>query len=827
MKSIKFTEHILPHLVAIAAFFVVTVLFFKPYFFDNKVITQGDIQQAEGSSKTIADYRKQTGEEALWADGMFSGMPAYMISVQWSNGPVNILKRIVSVGISHPVTNIFCAFIGYYILLLAFGVRPYLAIGGAVAFGLSSYMILGLSAGHNGRIGAIAFMPLVIAGVHLAFSGRRILGFGVTAAGLALHLRENHVQITYYLAIVVVAYVIIQLVIFLRNKQAIDFFKTAAMLAVAGALAAGTYFGQFWALTEYSKYSIRGKSDLVKPGAQTGQSGLGKDYAFAYRYGILEPMTLLIPEFYGGSSMNVLAADQKSATYQALVRASNNEQAQQLANMGRGYWGPQDFTGGPYYAGAIIIFLFVLGMLFAPRRYVVWLVPLSILSLMLSWGDSFSSFNYFVFDYVPGYNKFRSVNFALVIILLAMPLLGLIGLERLLTLGITKETRKKLIIAAGATGGLCLLIMLFAGLASFQQAGEEQFPLWFLDALREDRKGLLRADAFRSLAFIAIIFALLLFKLPQRVSMVGFCAVLSLMITFDIAFVDKRYFTEANFQRKTSNPFQGPTEADQEILKDKSYYRVYYLPQNPLGSFTEARTSYFHHSIGGYHGAKIRRYQDLYDSCFLKQTLAFVDDIRGGNLDWRKYGSINMLNIKYIMYGPAADNIIPNPAASGPAWFVRDVQKVKSANDELSSVCAVNTLETAVIDESQFTVPAFNYDSTATIQLVKQDPRHLTYQTESGTNGLAVFSEIYYPAGWNATIDGNPVDIMRADYVLRALPIPAGKHTVAFSFDPKAYTVGNKVTAACSWIVLLVLLGSIGYSLKAATSHEPRASSKS
>jgi hypothetical protein len=251
------------------------------------------------------------------------------------------------------------------------------------------------------------------------------------------------------------------------------------------------------------------------------------------------------------------------------------------------------------------------------------------------------------------------------------------------------------------------------------------------------------------------------------------------------------------------------------VLKDKDYYRVFYLQQDPRGVFTEARTSYFHHSIGGYHGAKMRRYQDLYDSCLLPETFRFVTDARSGNLDWRKYSTLNLLNVKYIIYGPGRDNIIPNPAAPGAAWFVHDVEKVKSANEELTRVCAVNTLETAVIDESKMTVPTFSYDSASSIKLVKHDPRHLSYESEAGSNGLAVFSEIYYPEGWTATIDGQAAQILRADYVLRALAIPAGKHTIVFSFDPKAYTVGNKVTMVSSWLVLLVLLGSIGYSLKA------------
>ncbi|MCA6405742.1 MAG: hypothetical protein IM594_09040, partial [Cytophagales bacterium] len=471
MRKIKGSD-ILPHAIALVIFLVVTVFFFSPIFFENKSLSQSDIQQFQGGSKTLSDYRVATGEEGLWASNMFSGMPAYLVSLKWSDGPVVWTKKIMGLFLPHPVNNIFIAFLCYYIMLLAFRVRPYLAIAGALAFGLSSYLIIGLSAGHNARIGAIAFMPLVLAGIHLAFSGKKILGFGLTAMALALHLRENHLQITYYLVLMVAVYGLVQLIYALRAKQIADFFKTLGLLIPAVIIAVGTFFGQFWSITEYTRYSIRGPSELVKPKLKVQPNGLSKDYAFAYKYGVIESFVLLIPDFYGGSSAKSLVQDENSATYKALVNSGDNETANKLANYATAYWGPQDFTGGSYYAGAIIIFLFVVGILFADKKFVWWLVPLSALSLMLSWGDSFSTFNYFMFDYFPGYNKFRSVNFALVIILLAMPLLGMIGVERLLVNGVDKEAKKKLLIALGATGGLCLALILFAGFGSFLKDGE-------------------------------------------------------------------------------------------------------------------------------------------------------------------------------------------------------------------------------------------------------------------------------------------------------------------------------------------------------------------
>ena len=812
MRKIKFSD-ILPHVIAVATFLLVTVFFFSPIFFENKALEQGDIRQFQGSSKSISDYRNETGEEALWAPSMFSGMPAYLISVRWSDGPVVWTKKVMGLFLPHPVNSIFLAFLCYYILLLSFKIRPYLAIAGALAFGLSSYMIIGLSAGHNGRIGAIAFVPLVLAGIHLVFSGKRWVGFALTAMGLALHLRENHLQITYYMALIVAMYGLVQFIYALREKQLTEFAKSIGVLIPAVLIAAGTFFGQFWAITEYSHYSIRGSSELVKPGnKQSGDAkGLSKEYAFQYKYGVLESMALMVPDFYGGSSTKAFVQDQNSASYKALVANSgDNEMANQLANYTSHYWGPQGSSIGAYYAGAIVVFLFVVGILFADKKYVLWLVPLSVLSLMLSWGDSFSSFNYFMFDYFPGYNKFRSVSFGLVIIHLAMPLLGMLGVEKYLSLGINKEAKKKLLIALGATGGVCLALIAFAGMGSFAADGDGELPAWFAKALSQDRRGLLRADAIRSLVFIVSVFIMLYFNVGKKISEIGFYAFLIVMVTLDIAVVDRRYFTKENFQRKRDNAFFANTPADDVILKDKSYHRVF----NIQGAMIEARTSYNHFSLGGYHGAKIRRYQDLYDSCMAKEMRELVGDAQQGKVDFSKYGVLNMLNTKYITYGEEANNVISNPNANGPAWFVKEVAIANSPTEELKKVGEVNTKQIAVIDNSEFKISSTQYDSLSTILLKDSKPPYLKYESESAVNGLAVFSEIYYPKGWHAFIDGKETTILRADYVLRALEVPQGKHVIEFKFEPSAYRVGNKITLASSWLVLLVTLGCLGWSVR-------------
>ncbi len=810
MKKISFQD-VWPHALAILVFLVVTVAFFNPVFFDNKVLDQHDITQSMGSARALRDYRDATGEEGLWANAMFAGMPAYLVNMDWSDGPVSWLKRASALFLPHPIENIFFGFLSYYILLLAFRVRPYLAIPGALAFGLSSFIIIGLGAGHSGRIGATAFMPLVMAGIHLAFSGKKLLGVAITATGLALQLRENHLQVTYYLMFIVAAYGLVQLIMAIQEKKQKEFAMTMAMLIPAAGLAAGTFFGQFWAISEYSKHTIRGKSELVS--TVTGSEdadGLAKSYAFAYSNGIVEPLTLLIPNILGGATANYLVQDENSKTYKALTQSGDNEKANQLAQYSSAYWGQQGNTA-PYYAGAIIVFLFMVGVLFADKKWVWWLVSLAVLSIMLTWGKSFPSFNYFMFDYFPGYNKFRSVTFALIIILFALPLLGFLGLEKLMQSTLDKKSKLKLWIALAIPGGICFFLWAFGSMGNFMREGEQDLPMWFLNALKSDRRDLLSSDALRSLMFIVPIFIAIYFEVWRKISPMAFYIFLALVVLADIVVVDKRYFTKANFKRKYDTGLE-INESDQEILKDKSYYRVYNLQdiQNPFG---EARTSYYHNSLSGYHGAKMRRYQDLYDSCLYNETVEVINGLRGGNSDFKNVGVLNMLNTKYFLFGPAKNNYLLNPFANGNAWFVSTVEKAGNANEELARTRDIDTRSTAVTSDIRFT-GKINTDSSASIILTGQKPYWLQFESNSSSGGLAVFSEIYYADGWSATIDGVAAPILRVNYLLRALEIPSGKRVVEFTFAPKAYVIGDKVTLASSWMVLLLLLGTIGYSFK-------------
>jgi len=523
-------------------------------------------------------------------------------------------------------------------------------------------------------------------------------------------------------------------------------------------------------------------------------------------------MALFIPNFYGGTSTNYFVQDPETESYKALSRSGDNETANQLAGYTSAYWGPQGFTGGSYYAGAIICFLFILGIVFGEKKYVWWLVPLSVLSLMLSWGDSFSSFNYFMFDYFPGYNKFRSVNFALVIILFSMPLLGLLGLENLLKEGWNTSTQKKLIWPVALTVGVSLVLIMAGGMGSFLKPEDAQLPPWFKAALKSDRLGLMRADAWRAILLILVFCAALFALLKNFISKSILYPFMALLIVIDMGFVASRYFPKEKFVRKRDNTTFTPTPADQEILKDKSYYRVYDLQS----AFADARTSYFHNSIGGYHGAKMRRYQELYDSGIMKNTQLIYSDFQRGAPQFNQYGILNMLNAKYLVYGTDKENVIANPLANGPAWFASELVLVNNPTEELKKTTEVNTREVAVIDNSKWKLnnQTIFRDSLTSIKIIESKPPYLKYESESAVAGLAVFSEIYYPKGWHAFIDGKEVTILRANYVLRALEVPAGKHTIEFKFEPKPYTTGNKITMASGWILLMVVMGSLLMSYK-------------
>ncbi|TGE20376.1 hypothetical protein E5K00_20460 [Hymenobacter aquaticus] len=832
--AVPLWRRLLPHLLAVVFFLVLAAVYFSPILFDGKTLAQHDVVQFNGGAHEAQLYREATGKEALWTNSMFSGMPTYLISTRFPGDLSIYLHNIFTLHLPAVVANLFLALLCGYVLFVALGVRPLLAAVGAVALGFSSYNLIILAAGHNTKSLALAYAPLVLGGLLVTFRRNRWLGAALFALGLTMNVRSNHLQITYYLLLLVVVFGIVELVAALREKRLSDFLGRTALLGAAAVLAVGVSFGRLYVTAEYGKYSIRGKSELTTPSPAAAQApaggedggagnGLDRDYAFGWSYGVGETITLLIPNYYGGASSGALS--ESSATGKALAGlgvppVQLRDYLQQLPL----YWGAQPVTSGPVYIGAVVCFLFVLGLFVADRRTRTWLLVGTILSIVLAWGKNFESFNYLMFDYFPGYNKFRSVSMALVIAQLAMPLLAVLALARVLrpqaavvpATGTSThpslaalsgaptaspeatELKRKLLYATGITAGICVLAYL-AGLgadfaspvdAQMQQQG---FPL---DALRADRASLMHTDVLRSIVFILLAGGVLYFYLQRKLSVTAAALLVGVLTLVDLWGVDKRYLNDTNFQRETIAQQFVPTPADEQILQDKDLsYRVLNL-QNP---FNEANTSYFHKSIGGYHGAKLRRYQDLIE----RQISANNPQV------------LAMLNTRYVITGDPKQPVQRNPGALGNAWFVSEVQKVQSPDQEIAALTGLNVATAAVVDASKFPLNKTAYTAAgSTIALTKYSPDELTYRANAVQDGFVVFSEIYYQDGWNAYLDGKLVPHLRANYVLRALPVPAGSHTIEFKFEPKEYAIGNTVSLVSSVLLILALLGTIFYAVK-------------
>ena len=593
MKNINFRKDILPHLVAILLFVITTVIFYSPVFFENKQLDQHDVLQGIGGGQEMIEYRELTGKEGLWTNSMFGGMPAYLINTQWSGDMLQYIQRVLSVGLPSPARYTFISILCFYILLLSFRVRPYLAIAGALGFGLSSFSIISILAGHIWKVMAIAYMPLVIAGVHLTFSPRRWFGLGLTALGLGLQIKANHMQMTYYLLIIILIYLIFVFVKNYREGTVKKFLFNGILLILPVLLAIGSNIGKIWTILEYSQYSTRGKSELTV--SAQDQAGLDRDYVFHYSNSLFEPLVLIIPNILGGASQQSLG--QSSNLAEALERQglSRKQISDQLKAVPT-YWGDQPLTA-PYYAGIILFFLFLIGVFYAEPHIRYWLISVTVLGIVLSWGDNFRTFNYFIFDYLPGYNKFRSVTFTIILAFIMLPLGGMIGLERYLQK--TGDKLRVLKIAVFITGGILLLAMVYSWMGSFTGAVDERLsnlPPWFMEALRADRASLLRMDVFRN-AFFMLISSFLLWryelgKLNVNLVYAGFI----LLVAIDVGLVSARYITDDSYERNVQQRYFTPTAADKRMMgKGDEHYRVLNL-QNP---FNESRTSFFFHSVGG------------------------------------------------------------------------------------------------------------------------------------------------------------------------------------------------------------------------------------
>lgn len=817
---------ILPHVIAVVCFLAVTMTYFSPLL-EGKVLPQSDVQQYKGMSHELSDYYNQEGETSAWTGSMFSGMPSYQIGV-WGGSPnfLDYLEAPLKAIGSSSAGSVFTGMLMAYILFCLMGMGLVPSIIGAIAYSLSSYNIIIIDAGHVTKAWSIAYIPLIVAGLVTAFKKKYLLSGLLMALGLALQIKNNHLQITYYTSLLCV-FIYIGLVI--NNIKEKDF---SGLLKASFALAIGVIIGLLCNISNiYSNYemaeeSTRGKSELSQPTTSEKQSsGLDKDYAFAWSYGKAETLSLMIPNIHGGASGGLLSPT--SNLYQSIRANAPQAQLEVEGIQAQTYWGSQPFTQGPVYFGAIVCFLFVLGMILIknPIKWILFVA--TIFFIFLSWGNNFETFNDWFFYHFPMYSKFRAVSTALVIPALTILIVAIWGLKEFSATDADKRRRElSLYISLGITAGICFLLWIIPSIFGFTFISESDLqwksdmPAWYYNALVADRADLLSSDAFRSLTFILLAGAVLLFvmkvkKNQQKIALYA-SLVLLLLVVVDLWNVDKRYLDSDHFQAKTMYNVNQPfamSNADKAILEDKHpSYRVLNL-NNP---FNETNTSYYHKSIGGYHAAKLKRYQELIDYRLLPEIQNTIHSFGTQNVDsiigsFETNTALNMLNTKYVIFDPA-QSPLPNPYALGNAWFVPAYTFVNNADEEILSLNQLNPKSIAIIDkkfESNLNGLAITPDSTATIELTDYKPNVLKYKSSSQSEQLAVFSEIYYDKGWEAYIDGQLVPHFRADWTLRAMRIPAGEHEIEFRFIPHAYNTARMVTTATSGLLVLLLLGGI------------------
>ncbi|MEZ4803098.1 MAG: YfhO family protein [Gelidibacter sp.] len=789
-------KNFLPHILMVFGFVVVSLLYFSPVL-SGKQIFQSDIKHYIGMAKQQNDFREATGEETYWTNSAFGGMPTYQLGAHY---PHNYIKKLDSVlrFLPRPSDYLFLYFIGFYILLLSLKVDYKLAALGALAFGFSTYLIIILGVGHNSKAHAIAYMPLVLSGIVLTFRQKYVVGFLLTAIAMALEISTNHFQMTYYLMLLVIVLGIAYLIDAYKKKLLPHYFKSVGLMVIAVILSVGLNATNIMATQEYVKESTRGKSELTINADGTPRevtSGLSKEYITEYSYGILETFNLFIPRFLGGGSYEDVGKD--SATYKAYIAmGATPVQALQEAKQTPTYWGDQTIVEAPAYIGAVVLFLFVFALFLVRGRLKWWLVGGSILSLLLSYGKNLGFLTDFFIDYVPLYNKFRAVSSIQVILELCIPLLAIFGLVRLFNDFESEEKKlKALKYSALITGGLALVFLLFkTSLFDFVGVNDgfyrQNYGQAFIDAVKEDRKTFFTQDTLRTLLLVLIaagtIYMFLKKKLSEKVVMIVF----AVLILFDLVGVDKRYVNNDNFvpSIQVNKPYQ-PNQADLEIMKDTTHFRVFDVVSREPG-----KAAYYHNSLSGYSAAKLERYDELFDFHIAKNNIHVL----------------NMLNTKYIIADDDKGNIFTyeNTDANGNAWFVGKIEKLNSANEEIKALDSLDTKSKAVTTQS---IPTKNYsiDSSATINISIYKPNYLKYKSNNIYDGFAVFSEVYYGHGWKSFIDGKQTPHHRVDYVLRGMAIPKGEHTIEFKFEPEVIKTGSSIALASSILFGLLVLGGL------------------
>ncbi|KAA2239138.1 YfhO family protein [Chitinophaga agrisoli] len=822
---------LLPHLIAVVALLVLAVLYCKPAL-DGKVLSQSDVTQWTAMAKESNDYKATHGITPLWTTSMFGGMPTYQLSMETGYSFGSIIPTILTLGLPKPINVLFLAALCFYFLCVVLGARSWIGFLGAVAYTYSSYDPIIISAGHDTKMLALAYLPAVVAGIVLITRKRYILGGAIAALSITYLISANHLQMTYYffllLGVIGIAYVVYCIL----HKEIKHLIISAAVLLGAVVLGMGSNATTLWTTYEYSHASNRGgKSELTPLPGTEGQKtsgGLDKDYAFQWSYGKLETLTLLAPNIYGGSSGGSLGTN--SETYKVMTGMGYPApQVEQMIKSWPLYWGDQSAsigTAGPVYFGVVICLLAILGLFIVRSWHKWWLIGVSVFAIFLAWGSNLQAFNYFLFDHLPLYSKFRAPAQALVIPQLTFAILAVMALNELVTGSLPKAALLKHVKWSGMiVGGLLVILLLISGSMSYTNAtnnpdkpgGDDYFRMQItqatqnnatatdsiMKALREDRESLYRNDVLRSLLIGGIAFALLWFFLKGKVNPNLLIGGMIVLVMFDLLQVDQRYLSNDDFKdANTYSSYFQPSPADQQILQDKDpYYRVYNTT-SPSGPFSDAMTSYFHKSIGGYHAAKLQLYLDLIERQISKNNIQVL----------------NMLNTKYVIQqGPDGQPVAHrNPDALGNVWFVKHIQWVPNADAEMGALDHINPKDTVVIDQRYKAdvkgEPA--YDSTASIRLVANDLNKISYSYKASTPQFAVFSEIYYEKGWKAFIDGQQAPYARVNYVLRGMLVPAGSHTIEFRFEPASYYTGNKITLISYLVMFIALAGGIFISIR-------------
>lgn len=770
------------------AFIIAALAYFNPVL-QGKVVFQSDIAQHVGMARQADDFREETGEETYWTNAAFGGMPTYQIGANYPNDIMHEVDAFVRF-LPRPADYLFLYFAGIYILLLVLRVGWKPAFLGALAFGFSTYLIIILGVGHNSKAHAIAYMPLVLAGILLVFRNRWLWGFLLLAFSMALEINANHFQMTYYLLLLVLVVGIVYLIDAYKKKILPHYFKSVGIMVVAVVLALGANATNLLATSEYTEFSTRGKSGLQLDNNRENNSGLDYEYITEYSYGFWESFNLFIPRFMGGSNAETVKDSENFGENAALPL----------------YWGNQPIVAAPAYLGATVLFLFVLGLFLIKGRFKKWIVAGCIMALLLSWGDNFEPLTRFFVNYVPLYDKFRAVSSIQVLIELCVPVMATVGLCWFVGTKKTEEEKQyalkwSVIVLGGLAGAFLLFkntLFDFTGLNDAfygQRMGAD-----FVDALVEERKSVFVSDTMRSLILVLLMAGITWFLLKKKVNKNLAMAGFAVLILFDLVGVDLRYVNEADFvkARDMEQPFTA-NAADKQILKDDGHFRVLDLSENP---FNSARASFFHNSIGGYHGAKPRRMQDLF-SHYISQ----------GNEE-----ILNMLNVKYFILENQGQYLAqPNPDTNGNAWFVKKVDFTKNVTASFLALKDFDSETTAVVNKvfsDLVKKQRFNPWETDTIGLKSHSPNKMVYEYSIGEEQLAVFSEIYYPGGWNAYIDGEKTPHFRADYVLRAMLLPAGKHELVFKFEPQVIKTGSTIVLVSCLLLGLCLLAGLWFQFR-------------